>query len=219
MRMVIIAESRAAADAIRQGLRFAPGMTVVGYADGRTQCAASVAAAAPDLVLIGDLATEDAVMERVEQLRGVLPAAKIVLFTADMAETRLAAASQAGMDAAVATSVGANGLGPLLRHIATGAVYHAFAPAAAAPPEAAASVECLTAREVEILRFAASGASNGAIARELWVTEQTIKFHLSNIYRKLGVVNRTEASRIAHLAGLMETVPERAATEPILAVA
>src|SRR4051794_32541865 len=55
MRMVIIAESRAAADAIRQGLRFAPGMTVVGYADGRTQCAASVAAATPDLVLIGDL--------------------------------------------------------------------------------------------------------------------------------------------------------------------
>jgi DNA-binding NarL/FixJ family response regulator len=219
MRMVIIAESRAAADAIRQGLRFAPGMTVVGYADGRTQCAASVAAAAPDLVLIGDLATEDAVMERVEQLRGVLPAAKIVLFTADMDEARLAIASQAGMDAAVSTTVGANGLGPLLRHIAAGAVYHAFAPAAAAaPPEAAASVECLTAREVEILRFAASGASNGAIARELWVTEQTIKFHLSNIYRKLGVVNRTEASRIAHLAGLMESVPERTG-EPILAVA
>jgi DNA-binding NarL/FixJ family response regulator len=219
MRMVIIAESRAAADAIRQGLRFAPGMTVVGYADGRTQCASSVAAAAPDLVLVGDLATEEDSLLRIEQLRAVLPSAKIVLFTADMAETRLQSAAQAGMDAAVSTTVGANGLGPLLRHIATGAVYHAFAPVAAAPPEAAASVESLTAREVEILRFAASGASNGAIARELWVTEQTIKFHLSNIYRKLGVVNRTEASRIAHLAGLMESVPEQRAADPILAVA
>jgi DNA-binding CsgD family transcriptional regulator len=37
----------------------------------------------------------------------------------------------------------------------------------------------------------------------LWVTEQTVKFHLSNIYRKLGVGNRTEASRWAQLHGLL----------------
>ena len=37
----------------------------------------------------------------------------------------------------------------------------------------------------------------------LWVTEQTVKFHLSNIYRKLGVANRTEASRWAQLNGLL----------------
>ncbi len=53
----------------------------------------------------------------------------------------------------------------------------------------------LTRREIEILSYAAQGLSNGAIARELWVTEPTVKFHLSNVYRKLGVKNRTEASR------------------------
>jgi DNA-binding CsgD family transcriptional regulator len=37
----------------------------------------------------------------------------------------------------------------------------------------------------------------------LWVTEQTVKFHLSNIYRKLKVANRTEASRWAQLNGLL----------------
>ena len=37
----------------------------------------------------------------------------------------------------------------------------------------------------------------------LWVTEQTVKFHLSNIYRKLDVANRTEASRWAQLHGLL----------------
>ena len=61
----------------------------------------------------------------------------------------------------------------------------------------------LTRREVEILRMVAEGHSNAELAKMLWVTEQTVKFHLSNIYRKLGVSNRTEASRWAQLHGLL----------------
>jgi DNA-binding CsgD family transcriptional regulator len=49
----------------------------------------------------------------------------------------------------------------------------------------------------------AEGHSNAQLARMLWVTEQTVKFHLSNIYRKLEVSNRTEASRWAQLNGLL----------------
>jgi DNA-binding NarL/FixJ family response regulator len=61
----------------------------------------------------------------------------------------------------------------------------------------------LTARELEVLRLLAAGSTNDEIARKLWVTEQTVKFHLSNVYRKLGVANRTEASRYAHVNGLV----------------
>lgn len=61
----------------------------------------------------------------------------------------------------------------------------------------------LTRRELEILRLVAEGHSNVQLARMLWITEQTVKFHLSNIYRKLGVSNRTEASRWAQLNGLL----------------
>ena len=43
------------------------------------------------------------------------------------------------------------------------------------------------------------------LAKMLWVTEQTVKFHLSNVYRKLDVANRTEASRWAQLHGLLST--------------
>ena len=64
----------------------------------------------------------------------------------------------------------------------------------------------LTSRELEILRLVAAGSSNGTIARALWITEQTVKFHLSNVYRKLGVANRTQASRFAHLNGLVDDV-------------
>jgi DNA-binding NarL/FixJ family response regulator len=65
----------------------------------------------------------------------------------------------------------------------------------------------LTRRELEILKLAAEGHSNARMAEMLWVTEQTVKFHLSNIYRKLDVSNRTEASRWAQLNGVL-TVPD-----------
>jgi DNA-binding NarL/FixJ family response regulator len=65
----------------------------------------------------------------------------------------------------------------------------------------------LTERELEILMLVAEGYTNSRIAGQLWVTEQTVKFHLSNTYRKLGVANRTEASRYAHVHRL---IPEPA---------
>ena len=70
-------------------------------------------------------------------------------------------------------------------------------------PLAVADAPELTRRELEILRLVAEGHSNSQLARMLWVTEQTVKFHLSNIYRKLDVANRTEASRWAQLHGLL----------------
>ena len=64
----------------------------------------------------------------------------------------------------------------------------------------------LSRRERDVLRLAASGLTNAQIAAELGVTTHAIKFHLAGTYRKLGVVNRTEAA--AHYA--------RATAEPSL---
>lgn len=61
----------------------------------------------------------------------------------------------------------------------------------------------LTRREIEILRLVAEGRSNREVARLLWVTDQTVKFHLANTYRKLGVRNRFEASQWASSRGLV----------------
>ena len=62
----------------------------------------------------------------------------------------------------------------------------------------------LTRRELEVLRLVARGATNRAVAATLWVTDQTVKFHLSNVYRKLGVRNRFEAARWAWENGLLD---------------
>ena len=51
----------------------------------------------------------------------------------------------------------------------------------------------LSERELEILKLVASGKSNHAIAEELLISENTVKYHLKNIMQKLGVSNRTEA--------------------------
>ena len=74
----------------------------------------------------------------------------------------------------------------------------------------------LTRRELEILRLVAEGRPNREVARILWVTDQTIKFHLANTYKKLGVRNRVEASHWAIARGLVRPVPaESIAAEPV----
>ena len=58
--------------------------------------------------------------------------------------------------------------------------------------------------EIAILTELAKGKSNDEIAKELWVTQQTVKFHLTNVYRKLGAKNRADAVRQAYQLGLIE---------------
>ena len=62
----------------------------------------------------------------------------------------------------------------------------------------------LTDKQAQILKAVARGLSNEAIGRELWLSEQTVKFHLHKVYRKLGLSNRTEAARWAYEHGLVE---------------
>jgi DNA-binding CsgD family transcriptional regulator len=70
------------------------------------------------------------------------------------------------------------------------------------PSRAPAGAAGLTKRELEIALLAAEGMPNAQIASALFVAEQTVKFHLSNIFRKLGVSNRTEAAAKVRALGL-----------------
>ena len=160
-----------------------------------------------------DSAEPSNVLANVREARAAAPAAKLILLTQRMDRTWLAHASSAGIDAAIAKSTRPAALGLLIREVAADNVFNAIAPAAASA-DCGANGSDLTARELEILRLVAAGGSNSSIASRLWVAEQTVKFHLSNIYRKLGVANRTEASHYAHVNGLLDAwAPEPAAVE------
>jgi len=74
---------------------------------------------------------------------------------------------------------------------------------ARAAPSGESDAPALTDRERDILSRVAAGMTTAAISRELWVSEHTIKFHLTNIYRKLGVANRAGAVRYALDHGLV----------------
>jgi DNA-binding NarL/FixJ family response regulator len=66
----------------------------------------------------------------------------------------------------------------------------------------------LTRRELEILRLVSEGRSNRQVGQVLWVTDQTVKFHLANIYRKLGVGSRYDAARWAQEHGVLDVALE-----------
>ncbi|MEX0801347.1 MAG: response regulator transcription factor [Dehalococcoidia bacterium] len=135
---------------------------------------------------------------------------KIVVLSSHADSEHVEQGLAAGAAAYVVKTSHPDDLAVAIRQAFSHSIYFAAAqvPAPARDGEAAAEAAELTRRELEILRLVAEGFSNAELARRLWVTEQTVKFHLSNIYRKLNVSNRTEASRWAQVHGLL---PARAA--------
>jgi DNA-binding NarL/FixJ family response regulator len=203
MLVVIVTENGFAAEAIRRTFRNASGVRVAGYVDGRRACGAAVAVVRPDVVIVDEMTVSASVISRISEIRSAVPAAKIVVLSSEPGAPWLIEAARAGAHAAIAKTVQPGTLALLVREIWAGTVHHAFdgAPGGVLSPDQEHAP--LTTRELEILRLVAAGASNGLIASRLWVTEQTVKFHLSNVYRKLDVSNRTAASHYAFTHGLL----------------
>ena len=206
-RLMIVADHSFVVQAIRLALRQTAGFQVVGFFDGRGSVRDALTQLKPDIVLVDDMQEKDNALARLREITDEAPEAKSLLLTLQMESEWLDEAFQAGAQAVVSKTVHPVSLGTLLREISHGNVVHRYE---RRTPVMEAEDCPLTDRELEILRLVAMGHTNGRIARELWVTEQTVKFHLSNIYRKLGVSNRTEASRWAQMRGLLSEALEAA---------
>ena len=185
------------------------GFTPVGKVTSPTEALSVVAERRPDLFVL-DTETNGSVPDGLTCLREAVaraPSLKVVVVSASSDPKRINAALSAGAVAYVLKRAQPEDLTSAIRQVFARSFFLATADGIGAASRAEAAEEAgLTRREREVLQLVANGSTNGEVARTLWVTEQTVKFHLANIFRKLDVTNRTQASRWAHANGLLRDV-------------
>jgi DNA-binding NarL/FixJ family response regulator len=200
LRVLIADDHPLVLEGLRTVLDDIDGIEVVAEASTGGQVLPFIARTNPDLVVLDIRMPELDGFACLDRIRAQFPKTKVVILSAFNDSDRIEAALRRGACGYIVKSVGALDLPAVLRQAVSGNVFHAVVPSEASSAKAAG----LTEKEMEILKAVARGLSNQAIGKELWVTEQTIKHHLTNIYRKLGVANRTEAVRYAFEHGLAE---------------
>lgn len=184
-----------------------PDFEIVGAAASGTQAVERALALRPDVILLDLALPELDGVAALRQIRAADPAAHVIIFTAFDTDERILAAVQAGAQGYLLKGAPreelfqairvVHGGGSLLQPVVAARLLRQFSGAAALP-------EQLTERELEVLRQLAKGRQNKEIATELWISERTVKFHVSAILAKLGVGNRTEAVSKAAQLGLVE---------------
>jgi DNA-binding NarL/FixJ family response regulator len=183
------------------------GVEVKGKATSPQHALALVEEHRPSLLVTG-LEMDEGEMDGLECLalaRERVPSLKVIVLSAYAEAQYVDAALAAGAEAYVLKTAHADDLASAIRQAFDHSIYLARGQNGKRQRTRESVEEAwgLTRRELEILTLVAEGHSNAQLARMLWVTEQTVKFHLSNIYRKLNVSNRTEASRWAQVHGLL----------------
>jgi DNA-binding NarL/FixJ family response regulator len=192
-------------DAVEQVLLRVGGIRVAGKTSSAEVALDLLGEHRPDVFVTAiGLPSADAVT-LVERAQALVPGMKVVALSAYDDADLVGAVLDAGADAFVVKTAHPDDLAAAIRQSFEHSMFLAQTPRVAARPRAVEPTDTagLTRRELEILQLVAEGLSNAQLAKLLWVTEQTVKFHLSNIYRKLDVANRTEASRWAQLHGLL----------------
>lgn len=192
---------------VRTGLRtfleLQADMDVVGEASTGEQALALVAAMHPDIVLLDLVLPGLGGVQTARRLRDTHPDVKVVVLTSFSGQDSVLPAVRAGVAGYLLKDIGPAELAGALR-----SVHHGGAPL---HPRVAATVmhsvtdrDPLTAREREVLRLIGRGLSNRLIARELVLSEKTVKAHVSAILGKLGVADRTQAALLAVRDGLVD---------------
>jgi DNA-binding NarL/FixJ family response regulator len=203
MRVLIADDHRLIVEGIKRALEEADDFEVVGEASSGSQVLPLVGRTNPDIVLL-DLRMPGADgLTCLAQIKKRYPEIKVVVLSVSTDESVIQTVLMRGASAYIVKSINPIDLPSALRQAVEGTMYSAIG--LPEPGESAAKAAGLTEREAAILSALARGLSNEAIGKELWVAEQTVKFHLTNIYRKLGVSNRTEAARLAYQNGLVDS--------------
>ena len=203
MKVLIADDHRLMLDGVKRALEEDGGFEIVGETQNGAQVLPLVGQTSPDLVVLDVRMPNMDGLQCLEEIRRRYPKVKVVMLSASTAPDLIEDALRRGASAYVLKTVDPTDLPSTLRQVAGGTVFSTIG-ATESSTSSGAKAAGLTEREVAILTELASGKSNDEIAKELWVTQQTVKFHLTNVYRKLGAKNRADAVRQAYQLGLIQ---------------
>ncbi len=189
---------------VRDALLKAEDIEVVGLAHSGDQVLPLVAEHLPDLVLLDHRMPGVDGVTCLREIKARWPQIQVVMLSASEDPKHIAEALDAGASAYIGKRINPDDLASALRQVVAGVVYQRSADGAPVAPVAPGAG--LTSREQAILESMAEGHSTKIISRDLRISDKTVKFHLTNVYRKLGVHNRTGAMRYAYQHGLISTV-------------
>jgi DNA-binding NarL/FixJ family response regulator len=198
MRVLIVDDHSLFRDGISSLLE-AAGFNIVGQAGDGQAAITQVEKLQPDLVLLDIHMPVMNGLEALKRIKAGWPGTRVVMLTVSEDENDLVAAIQSGAEGFLLKHLSAPEFIEMLEGIkrgeaaisrkATTFLIKRMAQPTVKEPEG----EPLTEREIEILRLLAGGLSNKQISERLMLSENTVKYHLKNLLRKLAVQNRTEA--------------------------
>jgi len=175
--------------------------TVMAEYDNVTECIDETGDKRPDVVIYISNSVLKSTVEAVEAVTGAFPEVRILVLAADLSIEELGECLRAGGTGYLLSTISKKALRHSLTLLMLGEMVFPSALATALPqagakrPKISARLRgTLTPRELDILRCLTDGASNKLIARDLGITESTVKIHMKSLIRKIGAQNRTQAA-------------------------
>lgn len=205
--VLICDDHRIVREGLRQFVAGVPGVDKVETAASGEEVLARYPHEHPDLVLMDVRMPGLGGLEATRRLVKQFPEAKVIMLTAADDRDQVAAAVSSGARGYLLKDVSHEELCAAVAHALDGmdlvepSLRRALVsrePVRAGPPQAQ-----LTERELQVLTGMSQGKSNGAIGRELYLSEDTVKTHARRLFRKLGVNDRAQAVALGFRRGLV----------------
>lgn len=198
IRVMVVDDHPMVRDGLRHFISLSAGLEYVGQAQSGEEAVSLCEELKPDVILMDLMMPGIGGIEAIQRIRRQDPDVQLVALTSFADPKLVQQALKAGAVGYMLKNVGMNEL--------TDAIRSAQARRRVLAPEATealiqamdmAQQDDLSERELEILKLVAEGLTNTEIANRLWIAEPTVRFHLGNIFSKLGARNRMEAVKLA----------------------
>jgi two-component system, NarL family, response regulator LiaR len=197
---------------VREGLRALlatePGMELVGEAPDGATAVDLARSLKPDVILLDMIMPRLDGLEAIGEIKRENPDARILILTSFAEDEKVFPAIKAGALGYLLKDSSPQELLQAIRHVYRGesslhpTIARKLIRELSQPPTLPPTVDPLTEREVEVLRLVAQGLTNDEIAGRLYLSERTVRTHVSHILDKLHLANRTQAALYALREGL-----------------